>query len=149
MTVGMLEGVLSYEEMSERIKEINPKAKLSTQGIAERVNSQGAVEYLKEVLKQAVEESIKAELERIDSEVLRAFKRVYLEDSTQVEVNEKLAGKFRGSGGSASKASVKIDAMYEVKHAGVEEMIVEQAVTLDQELGERRMEEYKRNIEFK
>jgi hypothetical protein len=140
MTVEMLEGPISYEEMSERVKEINPKAKISAQGIAERVNSEGAVEYLKEVLKQAIEESMKGEVEKIESEVFGEFNKVYIEDSTQGSVNEKLAEKFRGSGGSASKASVKIDLVYEAKSGRVEQVIIEQGVVSDQELGERLIE---------
>jgi hypothetical protein len=141
MTVEMMqEPHMSYEQMSQRVKELNPKAKISPQGIAQRVNSVGAVEYLKEVLKQVIEQSVKAEVEKLDSALLKPFNRVYLEDSTQGSVHEKLADRFRGSAGSASEASVKIDFIYEVKQGVAEQVSIMEAVVADQVAGESLIE---------
>ena len=47
-------------------------------------------------------------------ENLDIFERVFLQDSTQIKLSEKLSEFFKGSGGSASKSLLKIDLLYEL-----------------------------------
>src|SRR5262249_6727755 len=44
---------------------------------------------------------------------LSGFNRILIEDSTRAELHEKLSPYFKGSGGVASKASVKIDYIFD------------------------------------
>lgn len=54
-------------------------------------------------------------LGRIDTKLLRPFGRVLIADSSSWEVNEKLRGVLPGSGGGASKAGCKLQAVYDYK----------------------------------
>jgi len=67
-----------------------------------------------------------------DSAWLAPFSRVLLQDSTQVEVNEALTDAFKGSGGHASTASVKIDYSYDVKNECAEHVALRQGADSDQ-----------------
>jgi hypothetical protein len=51
---------------------------------------------------------------QLPAALLASFGRVFLEDSTQCCLHEKLAEAFKGSGGSASRSTVKIDVIYEL-----------------------------------
>ncbi len=63
------------------------------------------------VLKQKL-----SRLGQIDTELLRRFGRVLVVDSSSWDVNEKLATVLPGSGGGASSANCKLQAVYDYKH---------------------------------
>jgi hypothetical protein len=56
-------------------------------------------------------------LEQIETKLLRPFGRVLIIDSSSWEVNEKLRAALPGSGGGASQAACKIQAVYDYKHS--------------------------------
>ena len=144
MSVEMLqEPEISYEGLCESLEDLNPRAKMTPQGLAQRVNTEEAVKYLKEVLEQVITESVKLELEKLNPGWLSIFKHVYIEDSTQGSLNEKLAEKFRWSGGSASKASWKADLVYEVKQQLIDQLQVTAGVVADQQLGKSLVDKIK------
>lgn len=51
----------------------------------------------------------------ISPELLSHFQKFFFQDSTQFTLHEKLALQFKGSAGSGSKATGKIDVVYELK----------------------------------
>lgn len=55
-------------------------------------------------------------LGKIDTKLLRPFKRVLIIDSSSWDVSEKLANVLPGYGGSASAANCKLQAVYDYKH---------------------------------
>ena len=55
-------------------------------------------------------------LGQIDTELLRPFRRVLIVDSSSWDVSEKLHSVLPGSGGSASAANCKLQAVYDYKH---------------------------------
>ena len=55
-------------------------------------------------------------LGQIDTKLLRPFGRVLIVDSSSWEVSEKLRNVLPGSGGAASEASCKLQAVYDYKH---------------------------------
>jgi hypothetical protein len=57
-----------------------------------------------------------ASLGMIDTKLLRHFSRVLIADSSSWDVSEKLHSVLPGSGGAASAASCKIQAVYDYKH---------------------------------
>jgi hypothetical protein len=113
---------ISLAGMCDVLRRINPKADMSPQALSERINSKGAVDYLKEVLRFAVEENLRMSWERISPQLLAPFKRVFLEDSTGMSLHEKLAGKFKGTGGNASKAALKINFIFDLKRHAIHEL---------------------------
>ena len=123
---------ISYDGLCDRLKSINLSADITAQALEQRVNTDGAVSYLEETLKLALLENLKLSNECIDVQLLDFFRHVYLQDSTQGCLHEKLASEFKGSGGSASKSSVKIDLVYEWKQHIIYELLVSQGATADQ-----------------
>ena len=115
---------ISLDGMCDVLRRINPNADMSPQALSERINSKGAVDYLKEVLRFAVEENLRMAWERISPHLLAPFKRVLLEDSTVMSLHEKLAGKFKGTGGKASKAALKINFIFDLKSHAIHELSV-------------------------
>ena len=84
---------------------------LTRQALNQRINKQ-AVELFKYMLSQTIKIQHPKEF---SPEVLSHFNRVYLVDSTGVQLPPRLAKFFRGSGGNASKAALKIQFCYDLK----------------------------------
>jgi hypothetical protein len=95
------------------------------------MNSEGAVEFLKGGLERTLQEISLDHRATVESAWLAPFRRVLLQDSTYLEVNEKLAENFKGSGGNASKAGVKIDYSFDVKSEKTEHIALRQGVDSD------------------
>lgn len=123
---------ISYEGLCDRLRTINPEANITPQAIEQRINSEGAVKYLEETLKISIKENLKSQYKENEFSLLSNFKNVFLEDSTQGVLNEKLANTFKGSGGSASKAGLKVDLVYELKQNAIHELILTNGATSDQ-----------------
>ena len=60
----------------------------------------------------------------ISPELLSPFGRVLIGDSTQITLHEKLAGEFRGSGGSASISALRADLIYEARQNVVRNILI-------------------------
>ena len=105
---------MSLDGLCDILAQINPNANMTPQGLAERINSEQAVDYLKNVLESSIKKNLESIKDNDLIELFASFKRVFLEDSTQCELNKKLADDFKGSGGSASKSSLKINLIYEL-----------------------------------
>jgi hypothetical protein len=73
----------------------------------------------------------------ISPSLLSPFGRVFVQDSTIVNLNEKLAGEFRGSGGSASASSLKIDMIYELKQNVIQNIEISGGNVPDQQHAEK------------
>jgi hypothetical protein len=123
---------ISYEGLCDRLRAINPEANITPQAIEQRINSAGAVKYLEETLKISIKENLKSQHQEADISLLSNFKRIFIEASTQGVLNEKLANTFKGSGGSASKAALKVDLVYELKPNAIHELMITNGATPDQ-----------------
>lgn len=87
---------------------------ISKQGIDNRFNDASVV-----FMKQLTDRVLTMKLER--EEVLdsaRQFNRIMIKDSTVFQLPESCAVKYRGSGGGASKAGIKIQYEYDLKAKG-------------------------------
>ncbi len=77
------------------------------ESIQERFNAY-AVEFLKLILTKMLEKQL-----NFNSVIdISAFKRILIKDSTCFQIDEKFAKQYKGSGGSGSKASVRIQFEY-------------------------------------
>ena len=137
LTVEVLnEPTISYEGLCDLLEERDPKLQITPQALCERINSNGAVEFLKAGLEKTLKETSQQSTAAINATWLNAFSRVLLQDSTQIQVHEKMAGKFKGSGGNASAACVKIDFCYDVKNENAEHIAIRQGAESDQGFAE-------------
>ena len=91
-----------------------------------------AVEYLQKVFEISLESNLEPLRNDISSDLLASFGRVFLEDSTGISLNEKLADEFCGSGGSASKSALKIGLIYEMKQNKIYNIKVSSGTVPDQ-----------------
>ena len=66
--------------------------------------------------------------------MLSSFRRIFLEDSTQISLYEALSKLFKGSGGKTSKAAVKIDLIFEIHQQSIYKHSITSGITPDQSL---------------
>jgi hypothetical protein len=123
---------ISLAGMCDLLRQLNPKADMSPQALSERIGTASAVNYLKETLNSALQESLSLAGEEVTPSLLASFNRVLLEDSTQISLHEKLADAFKGAGGSASKAGLKIDLVYDFTGHVIQQLSITAASVPDQ-----------------
>lgn len=135
------EPLVSYEGLCDRLQQLNPAVTISPQALAQRMTGAGAENYRQAVLQRAVVANLQPTVEALDSALLAPVKRIFLQDSTQAQLHEQLAEAFKGSGGSASQASVKIDLIYEVKSHRIHRLPIGPGTTSDQSRADDLVEE--------
>lgn len=134
LSVDMLENPeMSYEAMCGRIEELNPDASLTPQSLEERINKEETIEYIKEVLEGAINKRLSFLMQESHS-LFSLFSDVEIQDSTIITLNEKLADKFKGSGGNASSSSIKVDFIYSLKYCKVVKITLHEGNCPDQSI---------------
>ena len=86
--------------------------KISKQGLDERYHKE-SVKFVKEVLSKLLRLRLDS-ISSLDLGILRMFKGVYLRDATTSQLPKCLMKLFKGSGGSASKAAIKVELQYDL-----------------------------------
>jgi len=104
----------SLNSLAVRMRKINPECNLSAPALAQRINTDGAALFMKrcffKVLREIVQNTA-VNLEDLPN--FKAFNRVLIEDSTMIELNENLSSMYKGRGGAASKAALKINYIFD------------------------------------
>jgi DDE family transposase len=135
MTTDMLDNpAISLEGLCDLLQQRHPHAAMTPQALQQRMNTPQAVASLQEVFQHALHAQLAPLYAQLPAATLTSFGRVFLEDSTQCCLHEKLAEAFKGSGGSASRSTVKIDVMYELLHHQLHTLTVTDGRTADQGL---------------
>lgn len=117
MTIDMLdEAAVSLDGLCDLLRQRPPQATMPPQALHQRILTPQASTYVYEVLQLALRENLAAVGAQLPAALLAPFGRVLLEDSTQCRLQAKLAEAFKGSGGSASTSTVKIDLIYDYTH---------------------------------
>jgi hypothetical protein len=130
------EPTISYEGLCDILEERNPNVQITPQALCERMNSGGAVAFLKASLERSLKETTRQQTATIETAWLAPFSRVLLEDSTYIQIHEKMADTFKGSGGNASAAGVKVNYSYDVKSEKAEHIAIRQGADSDQGFAE-------------
>jgi DDE family transposase len=114
MTLDMLaDAEVSLDGLCDLLRQRPPQAPMPPPALHQRILTPPASPYLSAVLQLALRENLTTVGAQLPAALLAPFGRVLLEDSTQCRWHEKLAEAFRGSGGSASTSTVKIDLIYD------------------------------------
>ncbi len=147
LTTAMVENpYVSLDGLCDILSQINPEAVMTPQGLSERINSDQAVEYLKTVFENLVKKNLESVMDQKNSiELFSSFNKVFLEDSSQCELNNKLADEFKGSGGSASKSSLKINLIYEFIQNTIYDIYITDSKEPDQALAGRILDSLQAN----
>jgi hypothetical protein len=130
------EPTISYEGLCDIFEERNSNAQITPQALCERMNSDGAVAFLEASLERTLKETTRQQSAAMEAAWLEPFPRVLLEDSTYLQIHEKMADAFKGSGGNASAAGVKVDYSYDVKSEKAEHIAIRQGADSDQGFAE-------------
>lgn len=113
-TFGMsLYGTPTLNQLVGLLQLVEPELEISREGLHQRLNEQ-AVKFFEAMLSLVIELEVPHDLELA---VLKAFKRILIFDSTAFQLPESLAAYFKGPGGDASAAGVKILFGYDLKSA--------------------------------
>jgi len=111
-TFGMgIYGKPTLAQLIGLLDKILPKPDISREALHLRINEK-AVEFFKYMLSKAIDIKIP---ENLVLETVKSFKRILIADSASFELPEQLADIFKGSGGDASDAAVKIQFCYDLK----------------------------------
>lgn len=109
----------TLNSLAVRMRKINNDCDISASALAQRMNTKVAQEFMKACFGKVLKEIVKKGLERVtDLQNLSMFKRILIEDSTRAELDERLSSIFPGSGGVASKSSLKIDYIFDYHTEG-------------------------------
>jgi hypothetical protein len=73
------------------------------------MNSDGAVAFLEASLEKTLQETTRPQTVAMEAAWLAPFPRVLMQDSNYLQIHEKMADAFKGSGGNASATGVKVD----------------------------------------
>ena len=133
MTIDMIDNAnVSLDGLCDLLRQHRPQAVMTPQALHQRLLSPPAVTYLHAVLQLALRENLEAVRVPVPATLLAPFGRVFLEDSTQCCLHEKLAADFQGSGGSGSTSAVKIDLIYDYTSAVIHALHLTDGTTADQ-----------------
>ena len=137
LTVGIMdEPTISYEGLCDILEEHDPNVQITPQALCERMNSDCAVELMKAGMEKVLKETIQQEMAATETTLLEPFSRVLLQDSTSMQIHEKMAHEFKGSGGNASAAGIKVDYSFDIKNAKPEHIAIRQGADSDQGFAE-------------
>ncbi len=146
MTIDLLSNPLaSLEELCRCLFELNPSCQLTPQSLSGRINSDECVSFFKNIFLSVLKFNRAKMCSLIDSSLLSPFNKIFVEDSTQIQLNPKLAKDFAGSGGSASTACVKIDLIEDVKNGEIESIELYDGKKPDQSLSDKILDVLKPN----
>lgn len=125
----------TLEKISDIFHAINHRIKIKPQSIMERLNSEASPRFFEMVFKNVLKNQFDGFAAEIPPDRLTMFTKILLQDSSSIDLNAKLSPFFKGSGGRASKASAKIDVIYDFKAKQYEQIILTDHSEADQKLG--------------
>jgi hypothetical protein len=132
--------VIPLEVLCSILREQNPEVDLAPQSLMERINRPESAAFLKTIFQKTLEKGMEDIIEKTPPELLARFDNVYIEDCTECTLNEELQDKFKGSSGGASKASVKIDLIYEIKRKNIFSIDLVDRRSPDQKLAKKHLD---------
>ena len=103
-------------QLAAKVTQLDEQVEVSPEAIHQRMN-QRALAFLQDMLRQALAK-VQAVEQVCDDGLFTAFTKVYLADSTGFELPDSLHELFPGSGGSATTAGAKIQAVWDYKSSG-------------------------------
>lgn len=127
----------SLAELCRRLFALNPKTQMRPQSLSERINSKACVDFFKATFLAVLRSHRERLAATVESSLLTPFKRIFVEDSTQIQLHPKLSKAFAGSGGSASAASVKLDLIEDLKNGEIALIELYEGKKPDQALAEK------------
>jgi hypothetical protein len=126
---------MSIQGLCDILALLNPRSHMSANALQQRLASDGAADFLETVFNEAMTRSLVDSFEKTAPELLVPFNRVWLQDSTQCQLSEKLAPGFRGAGGSGSQSALKLSLIYEHQQRTLHQILMTDGKTAETALG--------------
>lgn len=132
----------------DTLRQIKSTALMTTQALCQRINTKAAAELIESVftisLQVVMDQINKVIVSENSLELLKSFSKVYVQDSSECQLDEALKNEYKGSGGGSGNgigdASVKIDLIYEYKAKILSYFKVTDRREPDTSLGEKIVE---------
>jgi hypothetical protein len=118
------EGTISLEDLCRELQKEG--IKIRKQSLQERFN-ESASNFMKEMVEQALSKKLGLEKEVIACN----FGRIIINDSTQFQLPEEYAHKYKGTGGGASKAGIKNQYCYDLLSQEIIDITIQDGITPD------------------
>lgn len=136
---------LNYTNLNATLCKLNRNVNISNQSLSEYFYKKSSVELLKSIYEKVFSAQKKILsgkcINHISHKIFDLFHRILIEDSTTCILNEKLKTSYKGSGGAASKSSLKIDVIHELKTAAILKISISQGNVPDVSLGKSLLSE--------
>lgn len=116
------------------------KISIRAQSIMERLNNQSAVNFLKHIFETVLNNQYTRIVKDTSPQLLAPFSKILIQDSTRCDLNQRLSNAFKGSGGRASKSSLKLDVIYDFKIKKFESIALHNGSIADQSLAHKIIE---------
>lgn len=128
----------TLDSLCIRMRRINKSCDISASALAQRLNTEGAKKFMEKCFGKVLKDTMQNEyLSLKDLPILSQFQRVLIEDSTKAQLHEKLSPHFKGCGGVASKAELKINFIFDYLSEQFLDLHFVSGVTPDQALSSR------------
>lgn len=128
LVIGFLKNpIASLNQLAQESSRMG--VQISPQGLDDRINNR-SVEFLKVMYQKAFDKFKSRQALPID--ILKQFTKLFLVDSTFKVLPESMAKEFPGSGGKASKSSLKVQLVYEFIYGNLAQLVVESGRSADQ-----------------
>jgi hypothetical protein len=138
LTAMLVSSIDSEHATLEKISDVfrsQHNVRIRAQSIMERLNDESAVIFLKGIFEKMLGNQFDSFTQEISPKLLSGFSKILIQDSSVCDLNQQLALAFKGSGGRASKASLKLDVIYDFKAKRFEHIKLTDRSEADQKLG--------------
>lgn len=128
----------SLSGMTDILVSINGSLKITSQALSQRLNSVFAVRFLRRCYSSLLATSSHNTVNSLKKKgLLKDFNRVFLEDSTSCKLDEKLAGSYKGCGGSARKAGYKVHLIWNSTIGNIHSLCITPSCVTDQAMAKQ------------
>lgn len=136
----------TLNSLATRMHTINPECNLSASALAQRMYTAGAERFMQSCFSKAFQEMMKKDAVKLgDLAKFEQFGRILIEDSTMIELHKNLKEVYKGRGGAASEAALKVNLIFDFKLCQIIEMTTFSANIPDQSLADRIVPLLKKN----
>lgn len=138
LTAMLISSIDSEHATLEKVSDIfrsQHNIRIRAQSIMERLNDESAVVFLKSMFEKMLGNQFNSLSQGVSGKLLSGFSKILIQDSSVCDLNQQLASAFKGSGGRASKASLKLDVIYDFKAKRFEQIALTDRSEADQKLG--------------
>lgn len=109
---------MEYSSLNASLLKLNPQIRISNQALSKYFHKESSRDLIKEIFEYILQHHQKTsilDISEVNIDSLKKYNKILIQDSTVCKLNDKLKDKYKGTGGSGSQSSVKIDLIYEFK----------------------------------